>query len=213
MPGGGGNARQTRGSASQETKTKGKKVDTNTYTALSYDSDVSIEETNEGDSIEDTIEVLEEPRAPKSKRVQQKQTETSVSPMVSNLHLLEVMQILRTTINKVRNDQERMGKMIGEWVSYLKQEVLERSAETNFLRDEIRQSRIELWGVKAEMVEVKEELVEVREELAKVAASLRSTSTSIEQSQQAQAQAHAQVQAQVEAQVQAQVEAQVQAQV
>src|SRR3979411_1618606 len=130
MPVGMGNARQTHGSASQETKTKGKKVDTNTYTASSYDSDASIEETNEGDNIEDTIEVLEEPRAPKSKRVQQKQTETSVSSMVSNLHLLEVMQILRTTINKVRNDQERMGKTIGEWVSYLKQEVLERNAET-----------------------------------------------------------------------------------
>jgi chromosome segregation ATPase len=133
--------------------------------------------------------------------------------MVSNLHLLEVMQILRTTINKVRNDQERIGKTIGEWVSYLKKEVLERNAKTNFLKDEIRQSRIELCRVKAEMGEVKEELVEVREELAKVVASLRSTSTSIEQSQQAQAQAHAQVQAQVEAQVEAQVQAQVEAQV
>jgi hypothetical protein len=70
MPGGGGNARQTRGSVWQETKTKGKKVDTNTYTALSYDPDTSFEETNEGDSMEDAIEVLEEPRAPKSKRVQ-----------------------------------------------------------------------------------------------------------------------------------------------
>jgi hypothetical protein len=64
--------RDRRAGASQETKTKGKKVDTNTYTALSYDSDASFEETNEGDSIEDAIEIIEIPKAPKSKRVQQK---------------------------------------------------------------------------------------------------------------------------------------------
>jgi hypothetical protein len=70
MPGGRGNARQTRAGASQETKTKGKNVDTNTYTTLSCDPDASFEETDEGDSIEDAIEVTEAPRAPKSKRVQ-----------------------------------------------------------------------------------------------------------------------------------------------
>ena len=56
----------------QETKTKGKKVDTNTYAALSYNSDASFEEPNEGNSIEDVIKILKEPRAPKSKRAQQK---------------------------------------------------------------------------------------------------------------------------------------------
>ena len=114
MPGGRGNARQTRGSASQETKTKGKKVDTNTYTASSYDSDASIEETNEGDSIEDVIEVLEEPRAPKSKRVQQKQTETMPS-IVTNLHLLEAIQQSRN------------------WIGHTQQEVVEIRAENKTL--------------------------------------------------------------------------------
>src|SRR3981081_1915621 len=128
MPGGRGNARQTRGSVSQETKTKGKKVDTNTYTASSYDSDASIEETNEGDSIEDTIEVLEEPRAPKSKRVQQKQTETML-PMVTNTHLLEKINLLIYGFNKLGEEQdkteERMEERMEEWFSALWQKVEE----------------------------------------------------------------------------------------
>jgi hypothetical protein len=69
IPSGGGNTRQTRGSASQDTKTKGKKVDTDAYAALLYDSDTPFKETNEGDSIEDAIEITEVPKAPKSKRV------------------------------------------------------------------------------------------------------------------------------------------------
>jgi hypothetical protein len=69
MPGGGGNIRQTRRSASQETKTKGKKVDTNAYAVLLYNSNVSFKETNEGDSIEDAIEITKALRVPKSKRV------------------------------------------------------------------------------------------------------------------------------------------------
>ena len=68
MPGSGGNARPTRGSASQETKTKGKKVDTNAYTALSYDSDASYKEEGEEDITEE-IENAEPPGAPRAKRV------------------------------------------------------------------------------------------------------------------------------------------------
>jgi hypothetical protein len=53
--------------------------------------------------------------------------------MVTNLHLIEAIQVLRTTINKLRNDQEYSEKTIGEWFSYIKQEVKEIRAENEIL--------------------------------------------------------------------------------
>jgi signal transduction histidine kinase len=148
----------------QETKTKGKKVETNTYTVSSYNSDVSIEETNEGDSIEDAIEVLEEPRAPKSKRVQQKQTET-VPSMVTNLHLLEAIQVLISGINKLGVKQDKMEERMEEWFDTVVEEVQNESKA------------------------LQKEVGEVKAELTKVTVLLKSTSASV---QQAQAQAQAQ---------------------
>src|ERR1700716_556453 len=178
MLSGGGNIQQTCGSTSQDTKTKRKKVDTNAYMALSYDSDASFKETNEGDSIKDAIEVTEVPRAPKSKRVQQKQTET-LPPMVTNLHLLETIQLSSNSINKLQSEQDHMEETIGEWISNVQQEVEEIRVENETLQEEVGEARIELKEVKAE-------LGEVRAELAKVVALLKSTSASIQQSQQAQ---------------------------
>jgi hypothetical protein len=75
MPGSEGNARQTRRSASQETTTKGEKVDTNAYAALLYDSDASYKEEGEED-IREEIEIAEAPGAPRAKRVLRPQTPT-----------------------------------------------------------------------------------------------------------------------------------------
>src|SRR4030088_2374210 len=119
--------------------------------ASSYDSDMSIEETNEGDSIEDTIEVLEEPRALKSKRVQQKQTET-MPPMVTNLHLLEAIQVSHTSIGKLQDKQVHIEKITKEMYSQIEEWFTYMRAQTKTLQGEVGEAKEELEEVRAELV-------------------------------------------------------------
>ena len=106
--------------------------------------------------------------------------------MVTNLHLLEAIQVSHTSIGKLQDKQVHIEKITKEMYSQMEEWFTYMRAQTKTLQGEVGEA-------KEELEEVRAELVEVRAELAEAVALLGSTSTSIQQSQQAQAQAHAQV--------------------
>src|SRR3982074_1266710 len=88
--------------------------------------------------------------------------------MVTNLHLLEAIQLSNNSIHKLQSEQDHIEETIGEWISNVQQEVEEIRAENETLQEEVGEARVELKEVKAE-------LGEVRAELAKVVALLKSS--------------------------------------
>jgi Tfp pilus assembly protein PilE len=146
MPSGGKNTRRTRGQNASLDKTKDKATDTNVYTTLARDSDVSFDDRGEGEGSRDALETtIETPGAPKATRVQRRPETPNEDHQTYEVQ--GTLRILLDTVNQQREDISEVAgghKIIYEIVKSLTVANQAFCGELDKIKAELAEARAEL---------------------------------------------------------------------